>query len=146
MNVTDPLFGIHGQALELRSQRLSLLASNIANAATPGFKARDLDFRKALDGIADATRYRVPVQSSLDGNTVGRVADARAVVGTRQVRLDAESVQLKDDWLALEKDVARVAGLDLPSAISRVQRLMVVLQATQASFVKVNSLSLWDRL
>ncbi|WP_419813789.1 flagellar basal body rod protein FlgB [Glacieibacterium sp.] len=70
MNVTDPLFGIHGQALELRSQRLALLASNIANAATPGFKARDLDFRKALDGIGDATRYRVPVQSSLDGNTV----------------------------------------------------------------------------
>ena len=66
----DPLFGIHGRALELRSIRLGLLASNIANAATPGFKARDLDFRAALDGASDATRYRVPVQASLDGNSV----------------------------------------------------------------------------
>ena len=66
----DPLFGIHGRALELRQARLGLLASNIANAATPGFKARDLDFSAALAGASDPTRYRVPVQSSLDGNSV----------------------------------------------------------------------------
>ena len=42
------IFGIHGTALALRSQRLSMLASNIANAATPGYKARDIDFEKAL--------------------------------------------------------------------------------------------------
>lgn len=70
MTPLDPLLGIHGRALELRQQRLGLLASNIANAATPGFKARDLDFRAALDGATDATRYRVPVQASLDGNSV----------------------------------------------------------------------------
>ena len=67
---TDPLFGIDGRVLQLRQERLGLLASNIANAATPGFKARDLDFKAALAGAADTTRYRVPVQSSLDGNTV----------------------------------------------------------------------------
>ena len=44
----DGLFGIHGKALALRSQRLSLLASNIANASTPGYKARDIDFDAAL--------------------------------------------------------------------------------------------------
>lgn len=78
--MADPLFGIHGKALELRSQRLSLLASNIANAATPYYKARDIDFQKAL---SDATGglsagqaadrnlgYRVPLEASLDGNTV----------------------------------------------------------------------------
>ena len=83
--MADPLFGIHGTALELRSQRLSMLASNIANAATPNYKARDIDFSKAL---ADATGgangagmsadqaaqvnvgYRVPLETSLDGNTV----------------------------------------------------------------------------
>ena len=54
----------------MRSQRLDLIASNIANAATPGFKARDLDFKAALDGATNAIRYRVPVQASLDGNTV----------------------------------------------------------------------------
>jgi flagellar basal-body rod protein FlgB len=68
-DLIDHAFGIHGQALEIRGQRLDLLASNIANAATPGYKARDLDFRAALVGQT-AVRYRVPVTSSLDGNTV----------------------------------------------------------------------------
>lgn len=73
----DTLFGVHGAALEVRSQRMGVLASNIANASTPGFKARDIDFGQALaavetgtDGIAAATKYRVPVQTSMDGNTV----------------------------------------------------------------------------
>lgn len=74
------IFGIHGAALELRSQRMGVLTSNIANAATPGYKARDIDFGAALDArmrgednssaMTAATRYRVPVMPSLDGNTV----------------------------------------------------------------------------
>ena len=77
---SQSIFGIHGQALALRSQRLSMLASNIANAATPGYKARDIDFDRALEmatrgrGVAEAAEgaaaYRVPVTPSLDGNTV----------------------------------------------------------------------------
>lgn len=81
MAMTDQLFGIHGASLALRSQRLAMLASNIANASTPNYKARDIDFNKALDlatsgtndaeGAASAsTEYRVPTQTSLDGNTV----------------------------------------------------------------------------
>jgi flagellar basal-body rod protein FlgB len=76
MSATDKLFGIHATALGLRQQRMTVLASNIANAATPNYKARDLDFRAALEGAAKgqpveaALRYRVPVQPSLDGNTV----------------------------------------------------------------------------
>jgi flagellar basal-body rod protein FlgB len=77
----NSLFGIHGAALQVRGQRMSVLASNIANASTPGFKAKDIDFRKALasaqggsgnvDGaLKGATMYRVPLQPSLDGNTV----------------------------------------------------------------------------
>ena len=78
--MSDRLFGIHGTALEIRSQRMGLLAANIANAATPGYKARDIDFAAALqarengtqapDAMGAATRYRVPVMPSLDGNTV----------------------------------------------------------------------------
>jgi flagellar basal-body rod protein FlgB len=74
------IFGIHGTALALRSQRLSMLASNIANAATPGYKARDIDFERALSlasrgqNVAEAAEgsaaFRVPVTPSLDGNTV----------------------------------------------------------------------------
>ena len=80
MAVADQLFGMHGNALALRSQRLALLASNIANAATPGYKARDMDFTKALSSANEgssvdqaasgALGYRVPLEPSLDGNTV----------------------------------------------------------------------------
>lgn len=77
----NTLFGIHGAALEVRGQRMGVLASNIANASTPGFKARDIDFQQALSaatgpggltdgGLAGVTKYRVPTQPSLDGNTV----------------------------------------------------------------------------
>lgn len=94
----DHALGIHQQALAIRSQRAELLASNIANADTPGYKARDIDFRSVLENStrshantqsADSlTRtdakhiqlntggniaevlYRVPNQSALDGNTV----------------------------------------------------------------------------
>ena len=78
-DLIDRQFGIHATALRLRSQRLDILAGNIANAATPGFKARDMDFKAALaqasaagddGGVAAAMRYRVPVQASIDGNTV----------------------------------------------------------------------------
>lgn len=81
MAIGEQIFGIHGKALELRSQRLGLIASNIANAATPGFKARDIDFATALRtaeqtggntaaAMDGAGLYRVPLQPSLDGNTV----------------------------------------------------------------------------
>ena len=78
--------GIHGTALVLREQRLQVLASNLANADTPGFQAQDLDFNAALQAAlspaageggdalqaaATQARYARPgVQPSLDGNTV----------------------------------------------------------------------------
>lgn len=76
MSVGGSLFGIHATALQLRSQRMAMLASNIANAATPNYKARDMDFATALqnanagESIDSAIGYRVPIQPSLDGNTV----------------------------------------------------------------------------
>ena len=85
----ESLFGVHGAALEVRSQRMGVLASNIANASTPGFKAKDIDFKAALasmesdgtnggNGIAAATKYRVPTQTSMDGNTVELSAEQTA--------------------------------------------------------------------
>ncbi|MEM7779367.1 MAG: flagellar basal body rod protein FlgB [Pseudomonadota bacterium] len=82
--MSEQIFGIHGAALELRSQRMGVLASNIANAATPGYKARDIDFNAALDARLEQQRgignvaasgepellYRRATMPSLDGNTV----------------------------------------------------------------------------
>lgn len=97
-DIAKSLFGVHGAALALRQERLQLLAGNIANADTPGFKAQDLDFAAALKAAtaegeagndpnamratapghmgeaataSDAFRLaRTPLQPSLDGNTV----------------------------------------------------------------------------
>lgn len=86
-------FGLHADALMLRERRGAILTANIANAATPGYKARDIDFDAELarraggkDGggalaTTDARHigagagpgaalYRVPVTAALDGNTV----------------------------------------------------------------------------
>ena len=85
------LLGFHASALQLRSRRNEMLASNIANAATPNFKARDIDFDTELKrinkiGNVETTNsyhfssiqkrigkdsvYRLPIHPSLDGNTV----------------------------------------------------------------------------
>ena len=83
MSGSDPLFGIHAAALQIQRRRMELLASNIANADTPGYQARDVDFREALaqamkgasapgaaEGQDSAVKFRVPMQPAADGNTV----------------------------------------------------------------------------
>lgn len=47
--------GIHAAALTLRERRTELLATNLANADTPGFKARDMDFRSALAAVGSTS-------------------------------------------------------------------------------------------
>lgn len=89
----DDIFGVHAQALQVRSRRSEIIASNLANTDTPGFKARDIDFRQMLNmAEQDSVKvlktdqqhiqpnneavppilllYRTPMQPSLDGNTV----------------------------------------------------------------------------
>ena len=98
--MADELFDIHGTALAIRSQRMAMLASNIANAATPNYKARDIDFAAALRGEADAIRYRVPVQPSLDGNTVE--------LPTEQTAFAENAVQYRTTLAFLEGRVATI--------------------------------------
>lgn len=90
----ESALGIHEQALRFRGERASVLANNLANADTPGYKAKDLDFKSALAKVSQTTDrfsmqkthtghqmafgfseegdelYRVPQQASIDGNTV----------------------------------------------------------------------------
>lgn len=93
----ESALGIHDDALMVRSQRAQVLANNIANADTPNYKARDLDFKSILGGqgaseqapvmdmaktqsghasgvvdpgFAAELMYRTPLQPSIDGNTV----------------------------------------------------------------------------
>ncbi|MCK5640779.1 MAG: flagellar basal body rod protein FlgB [Gammaproteobacteria bacterium] len=90
----DNALGIHEAAIKFRSQRAEVLASNMANADTPNFKARDINFQEVLANQSGGDRaglrtthprhiqtghgmngavemqYRVPNQPSVDGNTV----------------------------------------------------------------------------
>ncbi|MBN9286682.1 MAG: flagellar basal-body rod protein FlgB [Gammaproteobacteria bacterium 39-13] len=91
MNLNN-IFGIHEQAVELRAKRAEVLASNLANADTPRYKARDLDFKEVLSELTGQVpaltttnpshigpsqevsepdlKYRVALQMGLDANTV----------------------------------------------------------------------------
>ncbi|GHB56592.1 flagellar basal body rod protein FlgB [Psychrosphaera saromensis] len=55
----DKVFGIHQNALLVRSDRAELLSSNIANADTPGYKAKDMDFASALANAQKNNTYRM---------------------------------------------------------------------------------------
>jgi len=106
LNINTQL-DLNARALGIANQRLELLADNVANADTPGYKARDIDFRTAmqsagsggdlglkatskgpmqLDGIAGPNTatpmYRVPDQPSLDGNTVDSQRENAAIAET----------------------------------------------------------------
>lgn len=92
MEFLNKVFGVHEPALQVRARRLEVLSQNIANADTPSYRARDVDFRAALaeagnqqtalvatqtahfasgeDPAAADLRYRVPFNTAFDGNTV----------------------------------------------------------------------------
>ena len=106
LNRLDDMLNFNTQALRIREQRQQVLASNIANADTPNYKARDLDFKAALQGALQGTPaaggtplavtepghlagnpgltaeagllYRTPAQGSVDGNTVNMDAERAA--------------------------------------------------------------------
>ena len=117
VNKLDDALRFHQTALNLRAARQELLTSNIANADTPNYKARDIDFASALQNALAGTSpklpvvqtspmhfggntgdsilgspvmYRRPVQPSADGNTVD---------------MDVERAQFADNALRYEASV-----------------------------------------
>ncbi|MDE2220565.1 MAG: flagellar basal body rod protein FlgB [Gammaproteobacteria bacterium] len=101
----DSYLGVHVRALALEARRTELLAANIANADTPNYKARDLDFKAALAGAAGnaATAtplYRVPTAPSLDGNTVDEQLE-QAAFAENSVRYQATLTLLSGKLRAL---------------------------------------------
>jgi len=87
----DSILGVHETALLYRARRMEVLAANLANADTPHYQARDIEFASMLDGAMagvklastqtghielapgaarDTLKYRIPHQPAQDGNTV----------------------------------------------------------------------------
>lgn len=125
----DKVFGIHEQALLLYGQRLGVLANNFANADTPGYKARDIDFAAVLGntdsdmplavsttqsrhiatGEAGAVpadlKYRNPYQAALDGNTV-EMAVEQAAFAQNNVRYQASLTFINNQISELQFAIA----------------------------------------
>jgi len=126
-NSLDQTLQFHAEALSLRGLRQQVLASNIANADTPGYKARDIDFTKSLQDAVSGrvsantlTRtvnthlaspqaataggspllYRQVVQPSLDGNTVDMDVE-RAQFAENAVRYEANLMFLNSQLKSL---------------------------------------------
>ncbi|AYA63639.1 MULTISPECIES: flagellar basal body rod protein FlgB [unclassified Alteromonas] len=99
----DNLTGFHKKALDIREQKMEVIAGNLANANTPGYKARDIDFKQAMESARSEQRqgslqrthenhiggglninsfdidYRIPNQPDTgDGNTVEVQAERNA--------------------------------------------------------------------
>lgn len=120
----DESFRFQQEALNLRAQRQEILAGNIANADTPGYQARDINFTAELTKAIEQGRasggslalsvtserhlqnqttsassldllYRVPDQPAMDGNTVD---------------MDRERTNFADNSLRYQTDLTVLGG------------------------------------
>ena len=129
----DSALRFHQEALNLRARRQEVLSANIAHADTPNYKARDFDFSSALSQAVERGRpstanvlattstrhiagesqgggdadllYRMPTQSSVDGNTV---------------EMDAERVSFADNAMRYEANLT-ILSSKIKSLLSAVQ-------------------------
>jgi flagellar basal-body rod protein FlgB len=93
------------EALQLRAQRQQVLSANIANADTPGYKAVDFDFARALRESLGSTT-RVAQRTSAAGHMVARAASAAT-----PAPIDSDAVQPAQDGntVDMDKERARIA-------------------------------------
>lgn len=135
----DEYLRFNETALSLRSQRQQLLASNIANADTPNYKARDIDFTSALQGAlarsappAGVLKTTTPAHLNgaarnpdilPDGTPVQYRGIVQGSVDGNTVDMDVERNQFADNALRYE------AGISLIN--SQIRGLMAALQGGQ---------------
>ena len=94
----DKLFQFHQNALNVRAFRQQLLASNIANADTPGYKARDIDFAAALREAGNSRAVSaVTLRASSEKHLAGTAVNEPAAVLYRSVQqpsIDGNTVDM----------------------------------------------------
>ncbi|MBI5889477.1 MAG: flagellar basal body rod protein FlgB [Nitrosomonadales bacterium] len=117
----DDMFRLHQTALNLRAARQELIASNIANADTPNYKARDIDFASALQGALQGSGDKLTVAATAPGHLAG--AAGESVMGApvmyrkplqpsadgNTVEMDVERAQFADNALRYEASLRFVS-------------------------------------
>ena len=108
----DAAFSFSEQALALRAQRQQLLASNIANANTPNFRARDIDFTAALKAATGAAQAKGTVASTLTQTSAGHLAGSASAAGGAATPQYRVPTQPSIDGNTVEMDVERAQFAD----------------------------------
>jgi flagellar basal-body rod protein FlgB len=98
LNQLTQALDFHGQALSLRSERQRLIASNIANADTPGYVSRDFSFsqalREATGGLPAAASLSTTQVGHLAGSTGSRSEPNLLYATPSQTNLDRNTVDM----------------------------------------------------
>lgn len=129
----DDALHFNQTALNLRAARQELLASNIANADTPNYKARDIDFASALKGALSASSPKLPMSASSSAH-LKPVEDGKTVMGApvmyrnslqpsadgNTVDMDVERAQFADNALRYEASVKFISD-DIKKILTVIQ-------------------------
>lgn len=132
INKLDETLRFQQTALNLRAARQELLASNVANADTPNYKARDVDFASALRNAMGGTSEELPVVQTSPAHMAG--AAGESIMGApvmyrrplqpsadgNTVDMDVERAQFADNALRYEASVMFVSA-KLKGILSAIQ-------------------------
>ena len=126
----DDVLGFHEASLRLRAQRQQVLASNLANADTPNYKARDIDFKKALASALGAASGTVGMKQSHSAHLPGNLALSMPEAVPRiaaQNSLDGNTVDMDVERAAFAENALQYE-VSVSLANSKIKGLMAVLQ------------------
>ena len=132
-NRIDDALHFNQTALNLRASRQELLASNIANADTPNYKARDIDFSSALNGALANTSPQLQMAATSSSH-MNQASDGKSVMGApvmyrnplqpsadgNTVDMDVERAQFADNALRYEASVKFISD-DIKKILTAIQ-------------------------
>jgi flagellar basal-body rod protein FlgB len=107
MTIIDSYLSTHSTSLTLRNQRLELISQNIANATTPNYRARDIDFAKAVADLNQSSPVRLTDAAHVDG-TGSNLSTISSLVYRRPLNpsLDNNTVEIGVEQAAFGKAAA----------------------------------------
>ena len=129
----DSALGIHPQALVLRAKRAEVLARNLANADTPNYKARDIDFRQvlggAMNGGSNPSAMKVTHSKHIGGGMSGVNGNTFETIQRKatQVSIDGNTVDSQKEYAEFMRNAVRYQA-SLQFVTGRIRGLMMAIR------------------